>query len=179
MSHKFRIILGVAAAALVACQEAPEAEGDEAEIGEFLNDKVEVAIDDVPPAVLKAARDRRPDLQFTAAEKELRNGRVYFDVEGTDETGAEIELDIMQDGEAWTVVEIQRDIALEAAPEPVRKALARNAPGVAPDRVIESDQGDGVIIYEFFDRAANGEESKYEVKFDSETAVFLTEEWAH
>jgi hypothetical protein len=74
---------------------------------------------------------------------------------------------------------VQRDIDLSQTPEPVREALNANAPGVAPDRVIESDQMDGVIIYEFFTRNADGEETKYEVKFAGGEAEFLTEEWVH
>ena len=173
------LITGIAAAALAACQNDDNSQNAEAEIGASLTKKVDVAIEDVPPAVLEAARERRPDLEFTAAEREQRGGRVYYDVEGVSPDSAEIELDIMQDGDGWKVVEIQRDIEFEEAPEPVRAALAQKAPGVVPDRIIESDQGDGVIIYEFFDRAPDGAESKYEVKFDGYTAVFLTEEWAH
>ncbi len=149
------------------------------EVGASLNDKTEVAIGDTPPAVLETARALRPDIAFTAVEKEVRNGRIYYDVEGTNEAGQEIELDIMQDGDAWVVVEIQRDIEFDETPSLVRDVLAENAPGVAPERIIESDQGDGVIIYEFFDRTADGVENKYEVKYDGETAVFLTEEWVH
>jgi hypothetical protein len=85
----------------------------------------------------------------------------------------------MRDGDVWRVVEIQRDISMDQAPEPVRAALLAAAPGVEPARIIESDQGDGVIIYEFYTRDAAGEEQKYEVKFDGATAEFLAEEWAH
>lgn len=167
------------ALALTACQAEQATNDGTAEIGASLTEKTDVAINDVPPAVLNAAQTRRPDLEFTSAEKEQRDGRTYYDIEGLTADGAEIELDIMQDGDGWTVVEVQRDIEIDATPELVSDALAQNAPGVVPDRIIESDQGDGVIIYEFFDRSPDGTETKYEVKYDGETAVFLNEEWEH
>ncbi len=164
---------------LAAASCAEQKEVQEQEIGATLNDKADVSIEDVPPAVLEAAHAMRPDITFTEAEREIRNGVVYYDVGGVDANGNEIELDIMQDGEGWRVVEIQRDIVLEEAPEAVVAAFRENAPGVEPARIIESDQTDGVIIYEFFAVSDNGDEKKYEVKYDGESAEFLTEEWVH
>ena len=149
------------------------------EIGSTLNSKVDIAISDVPPEVLATARKERPDLIFTEAEREIRNGVIYFDVEGVNSTGEEIELDIMQEGSGWRVVEVQRDIDYADAPEAVRKALEQKVPTASPDRVIESDQRDGVIIYEFFDRSPDGAEAKYEVKLDRDGAVFPESEWVH
>ena len=167
-------LLFVAALAMCGC-----AGGPAGEVGATLNDKSGVAIAEVPEAVLAAARAARPDLTFSEAEREVRNGIVYFDVEGTTAAGDEIELDIMQDGAGWRVVEIQRDIGAGDLPDAVRTVLFENAPGIVPARIIESDQGDGIIIYEVFTRSASGEERKYEVKYDGITAEYLTEEWAH
>ena len=153
--------------------------GPEAEIGASLNSKSDVGIADLPVGVLPAARAVRPDITFTQAEREVRNGVIYFDVGGVDANSQEIELDIMQDGDGWRVVEVQRDIDLSQTPAPAREALNANAPGVTPDRIIESDQTDGVVIYEFFTRDPDGKETKYEVKFAAGEAEFLSEEWVH
>ena len=128
---------------------------------------------------MDAARAARPDVAFAEAERELRTGVVYFDVGGENDAGEEIELDIMQDGDGWKVVEIQRDITFAQTPTPVRDALEAQVPGAAPDRIIESDQTDGVVIYEFFIRGDDGAETKFEVKYAGGEAEFLTEEWAH
>jgi hypothetical protein len=156
-----------------------EDSADKSEIGASLNQKSDVDIAEIPAAVLAAAHAVRPNIEFTEAEKEVRNGVTYYDVGGLDESGEEIELDIMQDGDGWRVVEVQRDISFGETPEMVKSALRAETPEIAPARIIESDQTDGVIIYEFYTRDANGAEAKYEVKLENGEAEFLTEEWAH
>ena len=142
--------------------------------------KTEVPLDQVPPEVLAAARAARPGFTPAEAESETREGRRYFDIEGTMPDGAEIEFDIMAEGESWRVVETQRDIAFADAPEPVRQAaLARDA-ALAPVRVIESVQADGLIIYELFSTPPGATpERKLEVRWDGHQASVLDQEWAH
>ncbi|WDI30080.1 hypothetical protein PUV54_08930 [Hyphococcus flavus] len=154
-------------------------ESIQGEIGSSLTDKSEVTIDDLPSNVLAVAQATRPNVTFTEAEKEIRNGKTYYDVGGVDENNLEIELDIMEDGASWRVVEIQRDISFVKTPESVRTVLLEYAPGISPDRIIESDQTDGVIIYEFFTRSETGEETKHEVKLENGLAEFLEQEWEH
>ncbi len=165
------------AAALAGC--APD-KADPEKIGATLSDKTDVAIGDVPDGALAAARALRPDIAFSEAEKEVRNGRTYYDIEGRDQQGAEIELDIIEEGDGWRVVEIQRDVALEQTPAAVRSALAAAAPDFAPARIIESAQGDGVaVIYELYAVAADGREEKLEIKVEGDEVEVLSEEWAH
>lgn len=178
-----KLLISTCAAAVLAGCSAQEASDEAAqataEVGATLNEKADISIDDVPAAVLEAARAVRPNVNYTEAEMEIRNGVTYYDVGGEDENGQEVELDIMQDGDGWRVVEVQRDISFDETPEPVKAALLASAPGVEPARIIESDQTDGVIIYEFYTRDADGAEAKYEVKFENGEAEFLTEEWVH
>ncbi|WP_417450405.1 hypothetical protein [Kordiimonas sp.] len=154
-----------------------QAEGD---VGASLNHKVSVPVADIPPAVLMAAKAKRPGLTFTEAESETKGGHHYYDLEGHDNAGREIELDLMlgEDGQ-WQVVEIQRDVLWQIVPALVQEELMANAPGVKPARIIESDQDNGTIIYEFYTRDANGVEAKYEVALKGEEATFLREEWQH
>lgn len=149
------------------------------EAGASLSDKKEVAISEVPADVMTAARAARPDVDFTEAEYEAKNGTEYYEVAGNDANGEEIELDIMREDAGWRVVEIQRDITLEAMPPAAREALLAKHPAIKPARIIESDQGDGVIIYEVYTRDAAGKEAKTEVKFEAGAAEVLAEEWAH
>ena len=142
--------------------------------------KNEVAVADLPPEVLAAALAARPGFTATEAERETREGRRYFDVGGTLADGAEIEFDIMEESGRWRVVEIQRDIALSAAPAAVREAAARHDAAFAPTRVIESDQTDGIVIYELFGpRGGDPQGRKVEIKWDGSRADVLTKEWAH
>jgi hypothetical protein len=132
----------------------------------------------VPAEVLAAATAARPQLQVSAVEHEQRDGNDYYDVAGTLD-GAELELDITRADGKWTVVEVQRDIVAGQVPAAVAAALARAHPAFEPDRIIESDQGDGIVIYEFFGPGGNGPDSKIEVKAEGTKAEVLTAEWIH
>ena len=109
----------------------------------------------------------------------LFDGNEYYDVGGTMPDGSELELDITRIDGVWTVVETQRDIEMWAAPDPVADALRGKAPSWNPERIIESDQGNGVVIYEFLGEDDVGEETKIEVKYERGRAEVLVDEWLH
>ncbi len=134
---------------------------------------------DALPAELRALAERTvPGMTIADAERKEREGRVYYDVEGTRPDGSEVELDMLQEGNMFRVVEIQRDIAWSAAPPPVA-AAARAAPGAfAPERVIESTQTDGTVIYELF-APGRSDEPAMEVRLKDGKAEVLGTRWAH
>lgn len=133
--------------------------------------KRDVPLGEVPPEVLAAAAAAQPGFTPAEAEAETRDGRRYFDVGGKLADGSEVEFDIMEEGGLWRVVETQRDIRLATAPAAVRD-MAGKFPA---ERVIESRQADGLVIYELYDAG----QRKLEIKWDGKTAEALTEEWAH
>jgi hypothetical protein len=140
--------------------------------------KETTVLDDVPAGVLQAAAASRPDLSITGAEHEVRDGRQYYDVAGLLPDGSELELDMMLDDGTWKVMEVQRDIGIDELPSSVRGVLSASLGDWQPDRIIESDQGDGLVIYEFL--ATDGNDTvKHEVKWTESGAELLTEEWAH
>lgn len=158
--------------ALSACgQTAPESRNDSGSNSVATSGKTEVPLGEVPPEVLAAAAAAQPGFTAAEAESETRDGRRYFDVGGKLADGSEVEFDIMEDAGRWRVVETQRDIALSAAPEPVRQASG----GFSATRVIESTQQDGLVIYELYD----AQQKKLEIKWDGHRAEPLTKEWAH
>ncbi|MCR5877363.1 hypothetical protein [Phenylobacterium sp. J367] len=128
----------------------------------------------VPADVAAAVKAAEPRMTITEAELKERDGRRYYDVEGTLPDGSEIELDMLQTPEGWQVVEIQRDIPWAAAPAPVRAAV----PTARPVRVIESKQTDGSVIYELF---AEGQpkDPAIEVQWESGQAKVLEGRWPH
>ena len=139
--------------------------------------KSDVPLAQVPAEVLAAAAAARPGFTASEAESETREGRRYFDIEGKLADGSEIEFDIMEEGGKWRVVETQRDIEFAAAPEPVRAA---HKAGFTPNRVIESTQADGLVIYELFGEAGGDPQGrKVEIKWDGRKAELLDKEWAH
>lgn len=136
--------------------------------------KTPVRLDQVPAPVLAAARAARPGFVPAEAESETREGRRYFDIEGRLPDGREIEFDIMEENGAWRVVETQRDIAFADSPSAVQAAARAHNPALAPTRVIESTQADGLIIFEVYQG-----ERKVEVRWDGREARVLDREWQH
>ncbi len=136
--------------------------------------KTPVPLASVPAPVLAAARAARPGFVPAEAEAETREGRHYFDIEGRLPDGAEIEFDIMEENGVWRVVETQRDIAFSAAPPPVQAAARAHDSALAPTRVIESTQADGLIIFEIYQGAR-----KIELRWDGREARVLDREWEH
>lgn len=132
----------------------------------------------VPAPVLAAVQAARPGFVVTEAELKEREGRRYYDVEGTF-AGQELELDLLETPDGWRVVEIQRDIAWSAALAPVRAAAEGARAGFTPVRVIESTRAaDGRVIYELF---APGRPATpaLEVSLANGRAEVLSEVWPH
>jgi hypothetical protein len=141
--------------------------------------KEATALQQVPAEVLAAARAARPDLDVAEAEHELRDGQDYYDVGGLLPDGSEMELDMTRVDGVWTVVEFQRDIDIGALPATVAAALDSAKPDWVPERIIESEQADGIVIYEFFGTSGDGQPIKVEVKWDDPVAEVLQDEWVH
>ncbi len=133
----------------------------------------------IPDAVRAAALAARPDMTIVEAELKERDGRRYYDVEGTLPGGAEIELDLLETPAGWIVVEIQRDIAWSETPANVQQATAKARPGFTPVRVIESVQADGSgTIYELF-LDGQPKTPALEVMVKDGAATVLKEAWPH
>ena len=147
----------------------------ENKVGSSLNQKYEIELSAIPAGAMAAILKLKPDFIAQEAEKELKHGHHYLDIEGLDAFGNEIEFDMLQTDGDWQVVEVQRDLSLSQCPQPVLDVL----PQIIPKRIIESDQTDGIVIYEFYTVAADGTESKYEVKLENGNAELLTSEWRH
>ncbi len=161
-----KTLLPFALLALAACGgESPPADKVES------SGKRDVPLAEVPPEVLAAAAAAQPGFTAAEAEAETRDGRRYFDVGGKLADGSEVEFDIMEEGGRWRVVETQRDIEIASAPAAVRD-MAGKFPA---ERVIESRQADGLVIYELYD----AQQRKLEIKWDGKSAEALTKEWAH
>lgn len=103
----------------------------------------------VPAEIAAVVSVATPGITITNGE--LNAGNNEYEVAGTMPNGDEIELDLVQSNGAWTVLEIQRDVAWSSVPEPVRAAATAAPNSFEPVRVIESKQaGDGWVIFELF-----------------------------
>lgn len=121
-----------------------------------------------------------PGMTIAEAERKEREGRIYYDVEGTRPDGSEVEIDVLQGADGkLTAVEVQRDIDWATAPAQVRAAAAAKKDAFAPERVIESRQVDsGATIYELF-APGRKDEPAMEVRWQNGKAEVLGERWAH
>lgn len=141
--------------------------------------KKDVELGDLPADVLQVVLDARPGFQPESAEYETRDGNEYFDIEGEGADGLEVEFDLTKINGVWTIVETQRDITIDDVPGVPSGVLTQAYPDFVPERIIESDQGGGMIIYEFFGPGPDGEPVKIEVSFEGGEAELLEEEWKH
>jgi hypothetical protein len=160
---------------LAACAESGDREGRKVETSG------RAAIDPgaLPEDVLAVVRASQPALRISEAEYEQRDGNDYYDVGGTLPDGLELELDLTRVDGVWTVVETQRDVPMEAVPTRVGDVLRRDFPEWRSERIIESDQGSGVVIYEFFGSTGPDESTKVEIKWEQGNAELLKDEWLH
>lgn len=176
MSHlRLPAIIATGVIALGACGPA---EPESAPAAAPLTAITPMAAADLPEAVRAAVLQARPGMVIAEAELKEREGRRYYDIEGTID-GAEIELDLLETPQGWRVVEIQRDITWTAAPVAVRDAAARARSGFVPVRVIESTQAEGgAVIFELF---ADGQPATpaLEVRVADGRAEVLKEAWPH
>ena len=139
----------------------------------------ESEVNALPPEVIAAVHEARPEMVIDEFEYKEREDRRYYDVEGHLPNGDEIELDLLGVGDAWQVVEIQRDLAWESVPEPVQTAAASTPDAFTPVRVIESEQAEtGDIIFELF-REGEPDRPALEVRWANDEASILTEENPH
>ena len=137
-----------------------------------------LAPDSLDAELLALIERNVPGMVIGDVEHKEREGRIYLDVEGKRPDGSEVELDVLREGANWRLVEIQRDIAWDKAPAAV-VAAARAAPGAfAPERVIESTQTDGSVIYELF-APGRADEPAMEVRVKDGKAEVLGERWQH
>lgn len=178
-----RLVAIIAAATLAGCSGVVDA-GNTADNG-VLPAGAETAVTNVadnslPAGLAELVEATVPGMKIGEVERKERAGRIYYDVEGTNTDGSEIEIDVLAGADGkLTAVEIQRDITWASAPAQVRTAAASKKDAFEPARVIESRQvEDGAVIYELFARGRT-DEPAMEVRFHNGTASVLNERWAH
>ena len=158
----------------------PVAKSDNVKIGATLNKKEAISIDAIPTSALTAIKSVAPNFAVQEVEKKYKHDHVYLDVEGKDANGNEIEFDMLQDGQQWRIVEVQRDMTMEDLPSAVQTLIKKQENSDQVRRIIESKQyGTDITIYEFYLVAENGTESRKEIKSENDEVVLLDEEWKH
>ena len=75
-------------------------------VAEEEEDEEEVAIADLPEAVVDAIQERFPEGTMEEAERETEDGQVVYEVEVEDADGTEYEVEVTEDGK---ILEVERD----------------------------------------------------------------------
>ncbi|UTF61833.1 PepSY-like domain-containing protein [Gilvimarinus sp. DA14] len=151
----------------------------QSEVGSDLYQKQDIQVEQVPPQALEAVEKLAPGFVLHEAEKESKHGKQYLDLEGETADGEEIEFDmLLNDQGLWEAVEIQKDLQLGDTPAPVQDLFSNSFPSKHPARIIESQQMDGLVIYEFY-FVEEGKTTKREIKLDGDKASVLEQEWTH
>ncbi len=133
---------------------------------------------EVPVDVRDVIEQSEAGFSIVEAQRKVRDGRTYYDVEGKRPDGSEIEFDVLMGPSGPQIVEIQRDLDWADVPAGVRAAAETAAPGLKPVRVIESQQVDGSIIFELFAPGAPSDPAM-EVSWTDGVAAVLKERWPH
>lgn len=106
-------------------------------------EETNVAMEEVPPAVMEVANAQKLGAaDFTAVAMD----EGVYEFSGTMDDGMGYEIDVT---EAGSVEEVEKEIALDALPEPVAAALEAELAGFVPDYVEESTRAGGAVVYEF------------------------------
>ncbi len=71
--------------------------------GEGREDEESVPIDKLPPAALKAARDRLPGVKFATAWKEKKDGQDAYEIRGKTKEGKVRDARVTADGKVLEV----------------------------------------------------------------------------
>jgi hypothetical protein len=140
------------------------------------DDDEKVPLSDVPDTVLKAADEAVPGGEITAAEREVEDGQVTYDIEKVVD-GVEYEIEVTADG---VVKEVEKEdgedddadddegedeeVALSDVPAKVIEAANNAVPGGEIEEV-EKETEDGVVIYEV-EKVVDGVEYEIEVTAD-------------
>jgi uncharacterized membrane protein YkoI len=98
-----------------------------------------IPFDKAPKAVRDAIQGRFPGADVNSIEKETENGKVVYDVE-LKQKGRKYEMDIQEDG---TIIEIEKEIALQNVPAAVLQALKARFPKAAIKEVMEVNKVKG------------------------------------
>lgn len=87
----------------------------------------ELAIDQVPPGILKTAQDQRPGVNFRFAKKAWEDGVLIYKLEGRSDEGKIHLVEVSSAGE------VVKPTATDAAPDPNSPPPAETPPSEPPE----------------------------------------------
>jgi uncharacterized membrane protein YkoI len=124
----------------------------------------------LPKAVLEAFEKAYPQANEVEFEKEMIEGKVFYEVEFK-ENGREYE--ILYDSEG-TILQVEETLDVKALPEPIVHAISKAYPKAIIEDAEKITKTDGtVIVYEI---EINAEGKKLELELDATGKILKTEQ---
>ena len=87
---KQSVVTALFAASLIACSDK--------------NNEVDIAVTDVPASIIRIVQNALPGIALSEAEKEIKNDKIIYELEGKLINGKEYEIKISEDG---TIIKIE------------------------------------------------------------------------
>ena len=112
--------------------------------GPAFGDEKKVAVEDLPKAVLKAAKAKFPEAKIRGASKEVEGGETMYEVELSVD-GKNVDLLIEPDGE---IEAVEEEIDADDLPKAVVKAAKAKFPKGKIAKVEEITTEDDKVVYE-------------------------------
>jgi hypothetical protein len=123
----------------------------------------------LPKAVLDAAKAKFPDAKIIGASKEDENGKTEYEVV-MEKEGHHIDASFTATG---SIIAIEKTITAKELPKPVRQAIKKRYPKSSFKRIEEITKGDKLTAYEAL--LTTADKKTVEVVFDPD-AKFVKEE---
>ncbi|QGJ71014.1 Hypothetical protein PBC10988_27170 [Planctomycetales bacterium 10988] len=149
-----------------------ELEDDTDQLAQAHSEESEMPLQEVPQEIRSAASQKVRNVEWTKAFTEHEDGQLVYELQGRDQDGRQIEVDITADAQ---ILEVEREIELEDAPQQVQQALARQAEGFTVEFAERSERPESVW-YEFEGRNAKGQQCDIEIHEDGRQLAFEEED---
>ena len=112
----------------------------------LLADDETIDLAKVPEAVKKAADKAVPNVKWTSASKENEDGQVVYELEGTDDEGRVVSVEVTAKGK---VLEVEKQIDVAKIPKAVQNALKAKLPRFQTSMAFQVFVEGELIAYEF------------------------------
>jgi uncharacterized membrane protein YkoI len=132
-------------------------------------EEAEIAVKELPKAVVEAVKAKFPGATIKEAEKEVEDGQTIYEVELSDK-GAKVEVELKADG---TIVEIETPVSLESLPKTVTAALEAKYPKAALKKAEKVTKGEAT---EYEVKLVTAEKKAMEVTLDAQGKILEAEE---
>ncbi len=141
-------------------------------VGAALAHEEKVDLAKVPAPAVAAAKKAAPEVKWSGATKETKDGKTTYELSGKDAAGAGIEVEVTADGK---VEAVETEIPMSKVPKVVLDALKAKGKGFKANMAEEVRKGGKLTAYEFDGKDKDGKDAEVTVSADGKTVEFEEE----